>query len=44
MMIKVGVVHTAIFNLADVMILTGCGLLILVLWRSPRKDKEVGED
>ena len=44
MMIKVGAVHTAIFNLADVMILTGCGLLILVLWWSPRKDDEVGED
>ncbi len=44
MMIKVGAVHTAIFNLADVMILTGCALLILVLWRSPRKDNEVGED
>ena len=44
MMIKVGAVHTAVFNLADVMILTGCALLILVLWRSPRKDNEVGED
>ena len=37
MMIKIGAVHTAIFNLADVMILTGCGLLIIVLWRSPRQ-------
>ena len=33
MMIKVGTVHTAIFNLADVMILFGCGLLVVVLWR-----------
>ena len=33
MMIKVGAVHTAIFNLADVMILAGCLLLIIVLWR-----------
>ena len=37
MMIKVGAMHTAIFNLADVMILTGCGLLIVVLWRTPKK-------
>ena len=43
MMIKVGAVHTAIFNLADVMILTGCGLLIVVLWQSPRKGKESEE-
>ena len=43
MMIKVGALHTAIFNLADVMILTGCGLLIVVLWRSPRK-AAAGED
>ena len=42
MMIQLGAAHTAIFNLADVMIITGCGLLILVLWRSPSKDK--GED
>jgi len=33
MMVKVGAVHTAIFNLADVMILSGCLLLVVVLWR-----------
>ncbi len=37
MMIKVGAVHTAIFNLADVMILFGCGLLVAVLWRPLRE-------
>ena len=37
MMIKVGAVHTAIFNLADVMILSGCGLLVAVLWRPLRE-------
>ena len=42
MMIKVGSVHTAIFNLADVMILSGCGLLVVVLWR-PLKAAETGE-
>lgn len=35
MMIKVGAVHTAIFNFADVMILSGCGLLVFVLSRMP---------
>ena len=42
MMIKVGAVHTAIFNLADVMILFGCGLLVVVLWR-PLKAAEAVE-
>lgn len=39
MMIKVGSVHTAIFNLADVMILTGCALLVVVIWQ-PLKQAE----
>ncbi len=42
MMIKVGAVHTAIFNLADVMILFGCGLLVVVLSR-PLKAAESAE-
>ena len=49
MMIKVGAVHTAIFNLADVMILFGCGLLVVVLSRAQKVEEAaaaeaVGDD
>ena len=44
MMIKVGAVHTAIFNLADVMILSGCGLLVVVLSRSHKEVEAVAAE